>query len=749
MATLAGEIQGRNPSIVAAPQQQQQQHNDAKNLPISVSVLVRSTNYIQNIKSVPEKNSSGFIAFFFAILSLISNKGLLNDVKFTDEIKALAISSENTDFANKDLKTLLLCCLYNIRNIETILSEVGSYPYHRVVATPTLPFLAKQQNPILYNTAEELYNELNIYYKILSKPYLRALGHTITLPNIYKYMGLKTLVIESFKNRTETYIGFNNYIDFKKPTPPQNMLRRLVPGKDVEVDTPESLNNLDYFNLLNLRESTKYLSKFPNEQPQYIIINEWDEINTDEVNKYLTKFKDIAGTSDILKSKDINNLSLMLFDETAEYKLLSCISTNYIDKSHFDKLSNSDKFEYLNDKSVIFFLDENNKVYTYPNINRKIVKQTIFRGNIEQDEPCNQIVSLPGGNSFKSPGVFSNEVDYLLSIDTKTDCFYYLADKKYYEDYYNFSMTKGNRVYIYCKVSNSQKVANAQKQKDDPKKQTGDHTFTVGKKQDAFNIMEHQISDLSAEEDNAKTLLTEIGFNKTLIDIKSNIAKYYTKTSDELIDKIITNRSKVQLRTLIADHGRLREYLIEEPNRQHRSIIYNKIMKDLKNQKKSIKLKLDMFLTLSFKILISKITSRTDKELKKYYNKILKTVTGVSESSISLSSIELTPNAIMKKPKPNQAKGTVALPGMPQGMQPIIAPGVAGPAGQPAGPLAGPARPAIPPAGQPAGQPARPPARPAIPAIPQTGQPARPPARPPATQQAAIRQRRPFSSNGS
>ena len=56
MATLAGEIPGQIPSIVAAPQQQQQQqHNDVKNLPISVSVLVRSTNYIQNIKSVPEK----------------------------------------------------------------------------------------------------------------------------------------------------------------------------------------------------------------------------------------------------------------------------------------------------------------------------------------------------------------------------------------------------------------------------------------------------------------------------------------------------------------------------------------------------------------------------------------------------------------------------------------------------------------------------------------------------------------------
>ena len=335
--------------------------------------------------------------------------------------------------------------------------------------------------------------------------------------------------------------------------------------------------------------------------------------------------------------------------------------------------------------------------------------------------------------------MFSDEVDYLLSFDTRTECYYY-PNKKYYEDYYNFSMTKGNRVYIYCKVSNSQKVANAQaqkqKQKDDPKKQTGDTTFTVGKKQDAFNIMEHQISDLSAEEDNAKKLLTEIGFNRTLIDIKTNIAKYYTKTSDELIYKIITNRSKVQLRTLIGDHARLRDYLIEEPNRQQRSIIYNKIMKDLKNQKKSIKLKLDMFLTLSFKILISKITSRTDKELKKYYNKILKTVTGVSESSISLSSIELTPNAIMKKPKPNQAKGTVALPGMPQGMQPIIAPGVAGPAGQPAGPLAGPARPARPAIPQ-TGQQARP-------AIPQTGQPARP-----LGQQAAVRHRRPFSSNGS
>jgi hypothetical protein len=719
MATLAGEIPGRNPSIVAAPQQQ---HNDVKNLPISLSTLVRSTNYIQNIKSVPEKNGSGFIAFFFAILSLISNKGLLNDVKFTDEIKALAISSENTEFANKDLKTLLMCCLYNIRNIETILSEVGSYPYHRVVANPTLPFLAKQQNPILYNTAEELYNELNIYYKILSKPYLRALRHTITLPNIYKHMGLKTLVIESFQDRKETYIGFNNYINFGKP--PQNVFGRLVGKKDVEVDTPESINNPDFLELLKLQQSAKYLSKFPQKQPQYIIINEWDEINTDEVNKYLTKFKGIAEESDILKSKDRNNLSLMLFDETAEYKLLSCISTNHIDKSHFDKLSNSDKFDFLNDKSVIFFVDENNKVYTYPNINRKIVKQAFLRGNIEQDEPCNQIVPLSGGNSFKGPGMFSNEVDYLLHFNTETDCYYYPnTDKQYYEDYYNFSMTKGNRVYIYCKVSNSPKVANAQaqKQKDDPKKQTGDPTFTVGKKQDAFNIMEHQISDLSIEEDNAKKLLTDIGFNKTLIDIKNNIAGYYTKTSDELIYKIIANRSRIQLRSLVDDHAGLRDYQIEEPNKQHRGIIYNKIMKDLKNQKKSIKLKLDMFLTLSFKILISKITSRTDKELKKYYNKILKNATPlniIKSSSISLSSIEPGPNAIIKKPKPDQAKGTAAIPGILHGVPPIMTPGVAG---QPA------ARPTRPPGGQ-AGQARQ----------PQAGQP-----------QAAVRHRRPFSSNGS
>jgi hypothetical protein len=484
------------------------------------------------------------------------------------------------------------------------------------------------------------YDEINEYTK-LKFSYFEKFGYQFIQPQIllsefYKYLGLNYLIIEAFDNRTNNLIGFSNYINFSKKL-------ELITNKAEKTLLKEKYKNFN-------------ISKLEN-YPDFLIVNEWE--NNYYIDKELYEAPDKC---DILDGINMDKFTYTLFGKQ-QYKLISCIATNYIDPPK--KLDDANipykiDFDNLNKHTVIYLIDENNSVYVHINRDFSYNTQTkgfIFTGNKKTNVVCNKIYQLPRDDTYAYEFAFNKEKCELK--------------KGVYDDTtFNFSMKKGTRTFIYYKQKEI--VQPTPKAKTPPKVKTPPKDKPTVKKPGDTIKASNSLSSLSGAvsiNNDFKRYLKEIKFTAYLNDFKERITKYYSKSYNNLINKIITDSNndiyeennkilKNKLFNMLKkDDIRLNTKLNSISSNDKKQIVEN-IERYMKKQRKTLQMKLHIFLTMSFQLLISKIKSRTDKELDKHYKgeykKEIKTIKKTDNqqkqpSSLSLKSV--TSKQVAASPK--------------------------------------------------------------------------------------------------
>jgi len=488
----------------------------------------------------------------------------------------------------------------------------------------------------------------------------------ILLSEFYKNLGLKYLIIESFNNRTNNLIGFSNYIKFNKKF-------ELITNQAEKTLIKEKYKN---FNISKLET-----------YPDFLIVNEWE--NNYYIDKELYEYPDKC---DILDGKNMDKFTYKLF-EKHQYKLISCIATNYTDPA--EKLDEQNRphkinLDNINKHTIIYLIDENNSVYVYTNrefsynIQRK---GYIFTENKKIDLVCNKIYQLPKDDTYKYEFSFNKE---------KCE----LKKGAYENSTFNFSMKKGNRTFIYFRQPQPPVAPPPAPPVVVPAPGTKDPHKSPPQVKSRDSI-----DNFGSIDNELKKYLKEIKFKDNLNEIKKKINYYYYNSSRKLATKIVEDNNdeiykennNIMKNKIHNKYGNknLQTININKISSCDKKNIAQKIEKDIEKQRKSLDMKIHIFLTMSFQIMISKIKSKAEKELYKKYksevnNELRKLNKAYNKHSSSASSFKSA-----SSPKP---AGPPIAPPAPAG-PPIASPKLAGPAPAPPAPLApGPPKPSGPPA---------------------------------------------------
>jgi uncharacterized protein YbcV (DUF1398 family) len=533
----------------------------------------------------------------FSILSLISDKLALRKVDFND-IKG-SVPPPNT------LKTTMKQSLNDITTINETIQKIS-------------PKIIKSSLHINDSHFVKYGNEFILIQLLLS--------------SFYKFLDLSCLTIESIDNRKKTLIGFNNYIEYDK-----EIIKNKIPIN----------GNIYKKELLAKEYSSHQISKLGN-YPDFIIVNEWE--NEQDIDKELYN---IATDCDILNNNSADKQVLKLFGNQ-EYKLITCISTNYtILPEKRDKSKHN----------VIYFIDENFNINTYTNReyeSEKKIPGFIFQGKTIENVKCDKIYQLKLDQKYKYKGY-----EYAFENDK---CDVNLSDYK--DKTLNFSLLKGNRTLIYYRKNNTEvqpaKIVSTVHQIVAPRPQLPVSPKTAPIKEQPVKKKTKSPDSLSSlsgvvsVDNDFKKYLKEINFKDYLNDFKTRIHNYYNKSSHNLANKIIDDNNdnihkenndilKDKLQEILKTKDDLRLKLsLNKISSGDKKYIRQQIDKDMKKQRKALEMKLHIFLTMSFQIMILKIKSKAEKELNKIYKsdykkelrKIKKTHNNqpISGSSLSLKS---------------------------------------------------------------------------------------------------------------
>jgi hypothetical protein len=457
----------------------------------------------------------------FVILSLISNKHAIKKINF-DDIK--------TPYSPKeDLKIKIKRCINDITILNNIIVDIKP---------TTIVEELGISNSFFVN-----YGEKFILIQLL-------------LRSFYNYLGLSCMTIESFDSRKNTYIGFNNYIDFKK---------------DINKGKLPIINSEKYLELLNKDYSSDKLQDYPD----ILIVNEWE--NDSEIEQELS---DVVEQCNILNERTYNKLKINVFDNQ-EYELMTCISTNY-------KIPPQTKYDKSKKHNVIYFRDEMNNIYTYANrvyefekLNPGVFYNTKKIENIK----CDKIYQLKPDDKY--PGY-----DYSFLNDK---CDIVLSD--YNNDALNFSLFEGSRTFIYYRKSTYTPVENNDILIDDnSKKYLKEIKFS--EKLDEIKKIINSFYNKSTE-----TLALQI--------ITENDNKIHQQNIPECKKRIVNKFGSNYLQN--------KQLNLEMISDDDKTIIKKKIENDIIKYRKNLEIKLHTFLAVSFQLLITKIQATTEKELFKIY----------------------------------------------------------------------------------------------------------------------------------
>ena len=601
-------------------------------MPQTVSDLTKpNTDYKINPIIYNDKMYKSIL--LFAILSLIADKNAFRKIDLKDIIGS-SHPPPNT------LKTKIKQCLNDIRKVNDIFSEIDE--------ASVLPSL-------------NINNDRFITY---GKRYILS---QLLLSSIYKYLNLSCLTIESFNNRNKTLIGFNNYIDFEK---------EITKG-GIQLN-----NNKAHKELLKRDYSNDAISKLKN-YPDFIIVNEWKD-----KNDIYTELYDIADDCDILNKETYNKNRISIFDNQ-EYKLISCISTNYT--------KSPDKEDKNKNHNVIYLIDETYNFNTYGNYIFKLEKKTtgfLYSATKIEDVKCDKIYKLKQDPKYSG---------YEYSFENnKCD----INNSDYKVGGLNFSTKTGNRIFIYYRTGKSYLPQPAQPPvalpvvapavvappAEQPGTKTSQQSPPQVKSRDS-------IDNFVSIDNDFKKYLKEIKFKNYLNYIKKKINNYYYYSSRKLATKIVEDNNdeiykenndmmKDKIHGKIGNKDLLKATNINKISSSDKNYIAQKIEKDIKKQTKSLDMKIHIFLTMSFQLMISKIKSKAEKELNKMYKsevkdelRKIKKAYNKHKHSSSASSFKSAIVAAASSPKP--APASSPKPASPKPLSP-----------KPVGPAPGPPKPA-------------------------------------------------------
>jgi len=595
-------------------------------MPQSVPEIVKYQNGIHNnIKPINNKDEFQRSLLLFTILSLLSDRLALRKINF-DDLKGSVSASPS-------LKKIMKQCLNNAFIINETIDKIS-------------PKTIKSSLNIKNSHYEKYGNKFILFQLLLS--------------SFYKYLGLSCLTIESFENRKKTLIGFTNYIEYDK-----EIIKDRIP-----------IDGNDYKKkLLATEYSSNKISKLQT-YPDFIIVNEWE--NKDQIDKELY---DIADECDTLNGT-ANNYVLKLFDNQ-EYKLITCISTNYTIPPENDNKSKH---------NVIYFIDDNFNVYTYTNREFEFEKKTpgfIFQGTKIEDVKCDKIYPLKLDDKYKYKGY-----EYYFDND-KCD----IKLSEYKDKKLNFSLFKGNRILIYYRITKTD-VAPAKIASTGPPAVVPVVVPVVvpapvakepAKKPDSVS----SLSGIVSLDTDFKKYLKEIKFKEYLNYFKTKIHNYYIKSSQNLANKIIDDDNdniykenndilKDKLRGIVKTKDDIRLKLdLNKISTGDKKYIRQKIENDVKKQRKALEMKIHIFLTMSFQIMISKIKSKAEKELNKIYKseykkeiQRIKKIDNIQPNSRSRSaaSLKSAVSAIASPPKASPKALSATTAPAPPPHPPVVAP---------------------------------------------------------------------------
>jgi hypothetical protein len=445
-------------------------------MPITVTDLIKPT--MKEYKITPNNNNDYPYKslLLFVILSLISDKSALRKID-------LDVSNYKSD----TLKKQIIQCLNKITDIDTIFTDIDNSSILESLSINNDAFLTRRTFPILYQ---------------------------LLFSSFYNYLGLSSLTIESFDKRTKTLIGFNNYINFDFKLDENQRARNFLPLKDSDAE----------IKLLKINYSNKFITG-QHDYPDFIIVNEWD--NKDNIDERLYN---LASDCDILNNDTYNRNRITLFGNQ-EYKLISCISTNYT--------KSSDKTPIKDKHNVIYLLDETFNINTYTNREfnlEKIKPGYIYPAKTTENIKCDKIYRL-----LQDPRYPNYEYSFL---DNKCDID---LSKNYTDGALNFSLKQGNRILIYYKTSKITEPAKGPPvaPKGPPAAQKGPPKVASPPKYEINfnpNIDDNFGIDASIDKD-LNNYLKVIRFKEYINDYKRKINNYYNISTNHLAKKIIDDIS--------------------------------------------------------------------------------------------------------------------------------------------------------------------------------------------------------------
>jgi len=512
-------------------------------------------------------------------------------------------------------------------------------------------------------TYDEINDVMKLKFSNFEKYGNQFIQPQILLSEFYKYLGLNYLIIESFENRTKHLIGFSNYLKF-------NTKLELITNKAERTLLTEKYKNL------NITKLETY--------PDFLIVNEWEN------NYYIDgQLYDYPDKCDILDGGVTMDKFIYTLFGKQQYRLISCIATNYVDPPEIldDRfVPYKVDFDNLNKHTIIYLVDENGAVYVHTNREFSFntpTKGFIYTGNKKTELVCNKIYQLPRDDTYTYEFAFNKE---------KCE----LKKGVYDNTTFNFSMKRGNRTFIYYKqkeiIQQPPKAQQPQPQQPPPPQQPQKQKDpTKVRKPDSIS----SLSGVVSIDNDLKKHLKSINFKEYLNDFKARINKFYSKSSANLASKIIDDNNDDILKEnndMLKDKIRgkvgskdMRLLSLDKISSNDKKVIIEKIEKDMKKQRKALEMKLHIFLTMSFQILISKITTKAEKELNKYYKNdykekiklIKKTKQAKKSSSASIKSATPKPQSpkpskpqTPKSPKPQKQPTPPPQPGPPPQPQP-------------------------------------------------------------------------------